>query len=74
MILKQIDTKKAAGPGLILPILLKRVAHLIKEPIKKVTNYMLSTFMFPDNAKTNHVTPVFKIDKKDRQTKPIIGH
>ena len=25
--------------------------------------------MYPDNGKINHVTPVFKMDKKDRQNK-----
>ena len=69
LILKEINTKKAAGPDLILPILIKHVSHLINEPIKNIINDMLSTSMYPDNAKINHVTPVFKMDKKDRQNK-----
>ena len=69
ILLKQIDVKKAAGPDLILPVLVKHVSHLINEPIKNIINDMLSTSMFPDNGKIAHVTPVFKIDKKDRQNK-----
>ena len=69
IILNQINTKKAAGPDLILPVLVKQVAHLINEPVKNIINEMLSTCMYPDNGKIAHVTPVFKTDKKDRQNK-----
>ena len=64
LILKQINPKKAAGPDLILPVLVKHVAHHIKEPVKNIINEMISTDIFPDNGKIAHVTPVFKIDKK----------
>jgi len=69
LISKQINPKKAAGPDLILPVLVKHVAHHIKEPVKNIINEMISTDIFPDNGKIAHVTPVFKIDKKDRQNK-----
>ena len=41
-ILNDLDTKKSPGPDLLLPKLVKHVATLIKEPLKKIVNEMVS--------------------------------
>ena len=62
-ILKNINVKKAAGPDLILPALVKYVSELIKEPLKDIIEEMIKTHYFPNDGKTSHVTPGLKPDK-----------
>ena len=68
-ILKDIDVNKSPGPDLLLPTLVKHVANIINEPLNNIINEMITKNSFPENAKVNHVTPVFKTDKDDRQDK-----
>ena len=68
-ILKKINTKKSAGPDLILPCLVKKVKHIINDPIRDLINDMISNKVFPNSGKIAHVTPAFKPDKDDRNEK-----
>ena len=67
-ILKNINIKKAAGPDLILPILVKYVSEVIKEPLKDIVEEMVTTHIFPHDAKTANVAPGLK-PGKDRYDK-----
>ena len=66
-ILKNIKTKKSAGPDLILPSLVKLSADIIDKPLTDIINNMIDKNVFPDAGKIAHVTPIFK--KKDRSDK-----
>ena len=68
-ILKDIDVKKAPGPDLIPPVLIKSVSHIINEPLKDVIKDIISGCIYPDEAKIAHVTPAFKTEKTDRHDK-----
>ena len=68
-ILKKINTKKSAGPDLILPCLVKKVKHIINDPIRDLINDMISNKVFPNSSKIAHVMPAFKPDKDDRNEK-----
>ena len=59
-IIKQLNVKKAAGPELILPNLVKRSADIIDKPWSKVINEIISNDIFPDQAKLAHVNPYFQ--------------
>ena len=62
-ILKDINIKKAAGPDMILPSLVKNVSDLIKEPLKEIIKEMILEQNFPEKAKTANVTPGLKPGK-----------
>ena len=66
-ILKELNVKKAAGPGLILPNLVKWSADIIDVHFSKVINNMINKNLFSDIAKLAHVTPIYK--KKERTDK-----
>ena len=68
-ILKKINTKKSAGPDLILPCLVKKVKHIINDPTRDLINDMISNKVFPNSGKIAYVTPAFKPDKDDRNEK-----
>ena len=68
-ILKKINTKKAAGPDLILPSLVRMTADIIDKPLKEIVNNMIKS-LFPDTGKIAHVTPIYK--KRIEVTKSII--
>ena len=69
LILKNLDTRKAPGPDLLPPKLIKIVKDIINLPLTDVINHIIKSCIFPENGKIAHVTPVFKTDKKDRQNK-----
>ena len=66
-IINKLDTSKATGPDLIPPKLVKLSADILDTEITKVINYDIHNLAFSENAKTAHVTPLFK--KKDRTDK-----
>ena len=66
-ILKNINIKKSAGPGMVLPSLVKMCSKVIDKPLTDVINHIIATNIFPDSAKTAHVTPIYK--KKGRTDK-----
>ena len=66
-ILKKLNVKKAAGPDLILPNLVKWSADVIDSHFSKVINNMIKKGLFSEMAKLAHVTPIYK--KKDRSDK-----
>ena len=65
LILKNLDTRKAPGPDLLPPKLIKIVKDIINLPLTDVINHIIKSCIFPENGKIAHVTPVFKTDKKD---------
>ena len=74
-ILKNIDTKKSAGPGMIFPLLVKMCSGVIDQQLVDVTGQIIASSIFPDSSKIAHVTPVYK--KKGRTDKanyrPVSG-
>ena len=74
-ILKNIDTKKSAGPGMIPPSLVKMCSGVIDQPLLELTGQVIANKIFPDSSKIGHVTPVYK--KKGRTDKvnyrPVSG-
>ena len=66
-ILKNINIKKSAGPGMILPSLVKMCSNVIDGPLTNVINHIVVSCIFPDSSKIAHVTPCYK--KKDRTDK-----
>ena len=66
-ILKNINVKKSAGPGMILPSLVKLCSNVIDKPLTDVINHIITYNIFPDSAKIAHVTPTYK--KKGRTDK-----
>jgi len=63
-ILKNINIKKSAGPGMIPPSLVKMCSKVIDKPLTDLINHIIETNIFPDSAKTAHVSPIYK--KKGR--------
>ena len=74
-ILKNIDTKKSAGPGLIPPSLVKMCSGVIDQPLVKIIGQVIANSIFPNSSKIAHVTPCYK--KKGRTDKvnyrPVSG-
>ena len=74
-ILKNIDIKKSAGPGMIPPYLVKMCSGVIDQPLLKLTGHVIESHIFPDSSKIAHVTPCYK--KKGRTDKvnyrPVSG-
>ena len=68
-ILKNINTKKSSGPGMIPPSLVKMCSEVIDQPLLKVTGHVIASNIFPDSSKIAHVTPCYK--KKGRTDKVI---
>jgi len=66
-ILKTINTKKSAGPGMIPPSLVKLCSKVIDKPLTEVTSHVIEHNVYPDSPKTTHVTPCYK--KKERTDK-----
>ena len=72
-ILKNINVKKSAGPGMILPSLVKMCSKVIDKPLTvivinwNVINNIIRSSIFPDSAKIAQVTPTYK--KKGRTNK-----
>ena len=66
-ILKNIDTKKSSGPGMILPSLVKMCSDVIDKPLLKVIGLVIANNIYPDSSKIAHVTPCYK--KKGRTDK-----
>ena len=66
-ILGNINIKKSAGPGMILPSLVKMCSKVIDGPLTELINQTITEGIFPDAAKIAHVSPVYK--KKDRTDK-----
>ena len=59
-ILKNIDIKKSAGPGMIPPSLIKMCSGVIDQPLLKLTGHVIANHIFPDSSKIAHVTPCYK--------------
>ncbi|PJE78267.1 hypothetical protein CI610_02800 [invertebrate metagenome] len=57
-----LNTRKAAGPDLISPRLIKEAADILSYPLQLVFNLSLTSSTFPSPWKKAHVTPVFKKD------------
>lgn len=76
-ILKNINIKKSAGPGMILPSLVKMCSHVIDEPLTNVINHIITNSIFPDSSKIAHVTPIYKkkgrTDKANYRPVSVIG-
>ena len=53
---------------MILPILVKYVSEVIKEPLKDIVEEMVTSHIFPQDAKTANVAPGLK-PGKDRYDK-----
>ena len=66
-ILKNINVNKSAGPGMILPSLVKMCSNVIEKPMTEVINHIIESSIFSDSAKIAHVTPAYK--KKERTDK-----
>ena len=71
-ILKNIDTKKSSGPGMILPSLVKMCSDVIDKPLLKVIGLVIANNIYPDSSKIAHVTPCYK--KKGRTNKANYRH
>jgi hypothetical protein len=62
-VLKLLDTTKATGPDLINPrFLIGEGASILKLPLCRLFNLLLSTCRFPTQWNLSNVTPVFKKD------------
>ena len=76
-ILKNINIKKSAGPGMILPSLVKMCSNVIDEPLTNVINHIITNSIFPDSSKIAHVTPIYKkkgrTDKANYRPVSVIG-
>ena len=76
-ILKNIDTKKSAGPGMILPSLVKMCSKVIDQPLMELTGQIIANDIFPDSPKIAHVTPCYKkkgrTDKANYRPVSVIG-
>ena len=76
-ILKSIDTKKSAGPGMILPSLVKMCYKVIDKPLMELIGHIISNNIFPDSPKIAHVTPCYKkkkrTDKANYRPVSVIG-
>ena len=66
-IIKNLDTTKATGPDKIPPKLVKLCADVLDEPLKNILNLHIKNNIFPENAKTANITPIYK--KGSRMTK-----
>ena len=58
--MKNINVKKSAGPGMILPSLVKMCSKVIDKPLTDVINDIIRSSIFPDSAKIAHVSPIYK--------------
>jgi hypothetical protein len=67
--LTQIKTRKACGPDLLSPVLLKECADIVSEPITVLFNQCLSLKEIPDCWRVARITPVPK--KGTARTRPI---
>ena len=76
-ILKNINIKKSAGPGMILPSLVKMCSNVIDRPLTDIVNHIVVNCIFPDSAKIAHVTPIYKkngrTDKANYRPVSVIG-
>ena len=76
-IIKNIDTTKSPGPGLILPSLIKMSADIIDEPLANIINSMITSCIFPDTGKIAPVTPIYtnksRDDKVNYRPMSVIG-
>jgi len=76
-ILKNIDIKKSAGPGMILPSLVKMCSKVIDKPLMELTGHIIANDIFPDSPKIAHVTPCYKkkgrTDKANYRPVSVIG-
>ncbi|PJE77813.1 hypothetical protein CI610_03257 [invertebrate metagenome] len=57
-----MTAKKAFGPDLINPRLIKEAAEVLSYPLQTLFNHSLSTYKFPSQWKRANVTPVHKKD------------
>ena len=62
-ILKEINTKKAAGPDMIKPGFVKMVTEQIKQPLSDIIKEMILEQHFPEKAKLANITPGLKPGK-----------
>ena len=76
-ILKNINIKKSAGPGMVLPSLVKMCSEVIAMPLTNAVNHIVVSCIFPDSSKTAHVTPCYKkkgrTDKANYRPVSVIG-
>ena len=61
---KTLKNRRTAGPDDIPECLVKQCIGLIKKPLTHIYNLSLSLGVFPENWKTDKVTPLYK--KGDR--------
>ena len=57
-----LNTKKASGPDLISPRMIKEAAYILSYPLHILFNISLAACTYPSTWKTANVTPVFKKD------------
>jgi len=76
-ILKNINIKKSAGPGMVLSSLVKMCSEVIAMPLTNAVNHIVVSCIFPDSSKTAHVTPCYKkkgrTDKANYRPVSVIG-
>ena len=63
-VLRNLDVKKACGPGHINPRFLKEGAHILSQPLSVLFNRSLSQGYFPSRWKNGYLTPIHKNDDK----------
>jgi len=77
VILKNINIKKSAGPGMILPSLVKMCSNVIDNPLTELIGHIIANDIFPDSPKIAHVTPCYKkkgrTDKANYRPVSVIG-
>lgn len=59
--LASINTKKGAGPDGVHPLLMKKCAAVLAEPLHAIFNESLTSGIFPHDWKRSSVTPIFII-------------
>ena len=76
-ILKKINTKKSAGPGTLLPGLVKSSVDIIDKPLTDSINHAITECIFPNLGKIADVTPIYKkkirTDKVNYRPVSVIG-
>ena len=63
--IKSLNSKKATGPNIIPPKLVKLAANIIDCHICNIPNQGISSSIFPEQAKIANVRPIYKKDKRE---------
>lgn len=63
-VLKSLDTNKGMGPDMISPLVLKKCAEHLAEPLSLIFNKSLNDCVYPERFKIGHITPIFKSGSK----------